>query len=153
MSYKKIKEIDEQSLKNYRFTRLFGMTARHIENYIYKLLQPYGLGFEQTGMLFLLSCRKDLQLNDIVKESLKDKTTISRVISSLEKKGFITKTHSHRDKRIVYINITQEGKDKLQELTDSTIFSEAESIFTNALTTEEQEIFKQCLTKILKGVL
>lgn len=153
MSYKKIKEIDEQSLKNYRFTCLFGMTARHIENYIYKLLQPYGLGFEQTGMLFLLSCRKDLQLNDIVKESLKDKTTISRAISSLEKKGFITKTHSHRDKRIVYINITQEGKDKLQELTDSTIFSEAESIFTNALTTEEQEIFKQCLTKILKGIL
>lgn len=153
MSYKKIKEIDEQSLKNYRFTGLFGMTARHIENYIYKLLQPYGLGFEQAGMLFLLSCRKDLQLNDIVKESLKDKTTISRAISSLEKKGFITKTHSHRDKRIVYINIAQEGKDKLQELTDSTIFSEAESIFTNALTTEEQEIFKQCLTKILKGML
>ena len=128
---------------------LFGLTARHLENYIASIIRPLGLGFEQTGVLFLVSSQ-DLSISEIVSKSMKDKTTISRCIYSLEKKGFIKKYHNKNDKRITYVSITESGRKKLEDVIKSS--KKIEFIFAKSLDSSEQQTLRGLLKKILKEI-
>ncbi|QJA07504.1 winged helix DNA-binding protein [Romboutsia sp. CE17] len=67
--------------------------------------------------LELLSC---LAIRDEKMTSMKlskvmglDKTVISRIIDTLSKSGYLTKTKDENDKRSYFISITKEGREKL----------------------------------------
>jgi DNA-binding MarR family transcriptional regulator len=51
-----------------------------------------------------------VNLSDISKLSLKDKSTITAVINHLEKSGYVTKTRDSQDRRVVNIEVTEKGK-------------------------------------------
>lgn len=82
---------------------------------------------------------------------LKDKTTTSRLITSLEQKGFVKKFYdSKKDKRIVYIELTKQGEEKCKEIGSSNVKSQTDEIFEKALDKNEKEAFKKLLLKILE---
>ncbi len=129
---------------------LFGMTARHLENYVACAIRPLGLGPEQAGILYMVSFR-DMTISEIVLKSMKDKTTISRCIYSLEKKGLIKKYRNITDRRITYVSITEAGHTKLKEVITSS--KKIELIFNQCLDSNEQQTLKNLLEKILGEIV
>lgn len=131
---------------------LFGYTSRKIENMLAKRVAPFGLGLEQSGILFLLNTYKnnDFTIDDLASITLRDKTTISRQITSLEKKGLINKIVKKDDKRIKFIKLTELGKEKIQQLKNID-GNNIESIF-NTLDSTEKKNLENILHKLLQAL-
>lgn len=156
---------NQDHLQNISLTSLNGYLSRRIEAYIATLLRPYGLGVEQMIALMILaknsdifgdecqkhkknSCMNVSQLSEFL---LKDKTTTSRLITSLEQKGFVKKCYDRKkDKRIVYVELTKQGEEKCKEIGSSNVKSQTDEIFEKALDKNEKEAFKKLLLKILE---
>ena len=61
-------------------------------------------------ILYILDKKGSLHLHDITELSLKDKSTITAVISRLEKNGYVTRIRDSADKRLVNIQVTDKAK-------------------------------------------
>lgn len=156
---------NQDHLQNISLAALNGYFSRRIEAHIATLLRPYGLGVEQMIALMILaknsdifgdecqkhkknSCMNVSQLSEFL---LKDKTTTSRLITSLEQKGFVKKCYdSKKDKRIVYVELTKQGEEKCKEIGSSNVKSQTDEIFEKVLDKNEKEAFKKLLLKILE---
>jgi len=86
-------------------------TANKLNNKYNQLLQEYDIAPEQRATLEIIKYETDVNQTKIANILGKDKTTISRTLNTLEKKGFITK--SQKDKRTNLIEITLKGEDIL----------------------------------------
>lgn len=86
-------------------------TANKLNNKYNQLLQEYDIAPEQRATLEIIKYEADVNQTKIANILGKDKTTISRTLNTLEKKGFITK--SQKDKRTNLIEITPKGEDIL----------------------------------------
>ena len=86
-------------------------TANKLNNKYNQLLQEYDIAPEQRAALEIIKYETDVNQTKIANILGKDKTTISRTLNTLEKKGFITK--SQKDKRTNLIVITPKGEDIL----------------------------------------
>lgn len=156
---------NQDHLQNISLTSLNGYLSRRIEAYIATLLRPYGLGVEQMIALMILAkdkeilgneCQngknnKSMNISQLSEFLLKDKTTTSRLITSLEQKGFVKKCYdSKKDKRIVYVELTKQGEEKCKEIQSSNVKSQTDEIFEKALDKSEKEAFKKLLLNILE---
>jgi len=61
-------------------------------------------------ILYILDKKGSLHLHDITELSLKDKSTITAVISRLEKNGYVTRIRDSADKRLVNIQVPEKAK-------------------------------------------
>ena len=61
-------------------------------------------------ILYILDKKGSLHLHDLTELSLKDKSTITAVISRLEKHGYVTRTRDFADKRLVNIQVTDKAR-------------------------------------------
>ena len=61
-------------------------------------------------ILYILDKKGSLHQHDITELSLKDKSTITTVISHLEKNGYVTRTRDSADRRLVNIQVTDKAK-------------------------------------------
>ena len=86
-------------------------TANKLNNKYNQLLQEYDIAPEQRATLEIIKYETDVNQTKIANILGKDKTTISRTLNTLEKKGFITK--SQKDKRTNLIEITLKGENIL----------------------------------------
>ena len=71
--------------------------------------------------------------------------SVSELLAKLEGKGFITKTRSEADRRMVTIALTEQGKAAARALPD-----DKPDLYA-ALTPEEQETLKSLLKKLLES--
>ena len=76
----------------------------------------------------------------------KDKTTVSRSLNSLEKKGLIKKSEVSDDKRSNKVELTKEGESILED-TVKEITSYRESL-NSKLTQQEIEVFFKIMDKL-----
>lgn len=130
----------------------FGHTARLLETYMISLLRPFGIGLEQLWVLHILhSMDKKVCVSDLAQALLKDITTTSRLLSTLERKSFISKHKDPRDKRVAYLHITQAGLQKLEEI--SFLKDKMDMIFDTALSEQDQVLLRSLLEKIEKVAL
>jgi DNA-binding MarR family transcriptional regulator len=88
-------------------------TANKINNKFNTLLQKYDIAPEQRATLEIIKYEKDVNQTKIANILAKDKTTISRTLATLERKGFIVKKQI--DKRTNLIELTLEGEKILEE--------------------------------------
>ena len=86
-------------------------TANKLNNKYNQLLQEYDIAPEQRATLEIIKYETHVNQTKIANILGKDKTTISRTLNTLEKKGFITK--SQKDKRTNLIEITLKGENIL----------------------------------------
>jgi MarR family transcriptional regulator, organic hydroperoxide resistance regulator len=125
-------------------------TDLKLTNYIKSKLEPFNLAPEQNLIMMLLWEKEGLTQNQLVEMLNKDKTNITRMASSLEKKGFIKRINCEDDRRSVRLYLTETGKklgDEVLPITEK--FNE---IVCNGITSEEFILFEQILTKINKNV-
>ena len=88
-------------------------TANKINNKFNIVLQKYDIAPEQRATLEIIKYEKDVNQTKIANILGKDKTTISRTLATLEKKGFILKKQI--DKRTNLIELTNKGEKILEE--------------------------------------
>ena len=123
-------------------------TANKINNKFNIVLQKYDIAPEQRATLEIIKYEKDVNQTKIANILAKDKTTISRTLATLEKKGFILKKQI--DKRTNLIELTNKGE-KILEESALTIKTFRESLSSKL---DENEINKivELLEKVASSV-
>lgn len=77
-------------------------------------------------------------------------SSVSTLISNLERKGFITRNVAEGDARAKFIELTEKGNNIC--LKDKQLMEKSDKAIQSALTEEEQEEFERLLTKIIDSV-
>ena len=97
-----------------------------------------GLSHAQTGMLFMLSYHKHLQIKQIAEYLGISKSAASQMVESLAKKELVSRTIDPKDRRIAYISLTDRGRQvfkKMHKLKFAGLRSRLDSLSTNELNT------------------
>lgn len=133
------------ALKNsiaYRITR----AANKVHKTINKKLSPYNIAIEQRATLEMIKFEEDVNQMMISNLLNKDKTTISRSLTALEKKGLITKTETLDDKRSKKVELTSKGESTLKDTLEY-VSSYRESL-SSKLSDEEINTFFKIMDKL-----
>lgn len=80
-----------------------------------------GITPSHGDILHILYKKGPLHLRDLTELSLKDKSTLTTVISRLEENGYVTRVRDDNDKRLVNIRFTEKAetiKPALQEISE-----------------------------------
>ena len=88
-------------------------TANIINSSFNLALQKHDIALEQRATLEIIKFEENVTQTKIAQILGKDKTTISRTLKTLEKKGYIKK--EELDKRTYLIKLTKHGEDVLDE--------------------------------------
>ena len=90
-------------------------------------------------------CQKDIEKHVNLRPS-----SMSSLLSTLEKGGFITRTVSEGDARTKYVTLTEKGKSLCMK--NKLLMEKCDGLIQSALTEEEQEDFKNLLKKIITEI-
>ncbi len=121
-------------------------TANIINNYSVNILKPYQIAPEQRAILELLKNDKLINQTTIAKLLGKDKTTISRGINALERKGFLKRKTVLNNKRSNQIILTKEGENILE--CTRMIITDFREHFHSKLNKEEMKTLFMLLNKL-----
>ena len=105
---------------------------------------------EQWRILFYLWKEDGVNQQELALIAKKEKSTMTRQIDALEKKGLVERRNLSKDKRNKLIFLTEKGsaiENKSLEVAEKITQRSEEGI-----TTEELKIFKNVLHKILKNL-
>lgn len=105
-----------------------------------------GLAPSHGDILNALLKYTSLTMKDLAKEINKDKSTVTALVNKLLNLGYIERTRDLSDSRIVYITLTEKGKNvkkDFQEISDKLI----ERIYKD-ISKNEQEVLINILAKI-----
>jgi DNA-binding MarR family transcriptional regulator len=103
----------------------------------------------QFQALLLLSKKSHCSVTELANHLMITLATTTRILDSLEKKGYIQRERDHpSDRRYVVIQITEEGHAVLEKVKAQNI-EMMDKILDEALSDEEVEILKLLLRKFL----
>ena len=125
-------------------------TANKLNNEFNKVLNTYNIAPEQRATLEIIQNDKDINQTKIAQILGKDKTTICRSLTSLEKKGLITKSEIKNDKRVNILKLTKKAEEVLEESKES-VYEYREKL-SQSLDKDEIKMLFSLLEKITKNV-
>ena len=111
-----------------------------------KALLPYDIAIEQRATLEIIKFEPDVNQTKIAQLLGKDKATISRSLTSLEKKELITRVNDANNKRSNKISLTQKGE-KILELSNPEVKNFRLEL-RSKISEEEREMFFNILDKL-----
>lgn len=125
-----------------------GKTVKFLQLYIEDQLALAEIPLTKLQFIFLkiIENNKDQPQSSLAELAGRDKTTFTRNINTLERKGLVTRTPSPIDKRNKLVNITPLGKEYI--LKSRPIIQKIISEIEEDITDEERENFTRTLTKI-----
>jgi len=71
---------------------------------------------QKVYVLELLEMDKEITMNELSKGMNLDSSAVSTLVSRMEKKSLVTRTHGTEDRRTVFVKLTQEGHDAREKL-------------------------------------
>jgi len=81
-----------------------------IQDYSHEVSEKFGITGPQLWALKTISQNESLSLSDLGKRMYLHPSTITGVIDRLEKKGYVTRNRDQVDRRVIYVQLTAEGK-------------------------------------------
>ena len=130
-----------------------GKTVKFMEFYVEEQFADAGLSLSKIQFVFLkvITENNGQPQNNLAGLTGRDKTTFTRNINTLERKGLVERKLSEQDKRIKLVYITPKGTKALQKADPiiKRIIGEVEE----GITDEERESFLKTLTKIRTKVI
>ena len=111
-------------------------------------LEELGLTYTQYVVLMVIWEEKTISVRDLGKRLFLDSGTLTPVLKTLEKAGFITRQRSKLDERVLMVTITEEGV----ALRDKALTIPAAVGKCNKLDAEEAATLYRLLYKILGTV-
>ncbi|GIN85898.1 MarR family transcriptional regulator [Heyndrickxia sporothermodurans] len=121
-----------------------------ITGYVNKQLAGFQLTSEQNLVMAILWEREGISQNEIAARLGKDKSSITRMLSTLERKGYIRRETCSIDRRAIEIFLTETGR-KLGEKVIP-INKQIVQAIKNGLTCEEIVELQRLLTKVRENV-
>lgn len=121
-----------------------------ITNYLKHRLGQYQLAPEQHLVMSLLLKQEGLTQIEIADQLRKDKSGLTRMLASLEKKGFIKRQGCPNDRRCTKVYLTEEGRalsGYIDMVTETT-----RELLERGFTKEEQEELVRLLMKLRGNV-
>ena len=124
------------------------ITANIINSSFNQILNKHEIAIEQRASLEILKYEENVSQTKIAKILGKDKTTISRTLKTLEKKGYILKEEI--DKRTNLIKLTSLGENVLEKSSQDVKDFRAKML--SKLTSQEIEQLFNTLDKVILAV-
>lgn len=109
------------------------------------------INVEQFVLLNILRANDGMNQQSLARVLDKDKTTIARLVSKMEKNNLLLRVHSRDDKRANNIYITNYGKEVLLEL--GPITKQVQNAFVKKISKTELEVFYGVLSKISNEIV
>ena len=90
-----------------------GKTVKILEYHLQEMFNHHGLDLTKEQMIVLKRLYNDdgLSQNELAFLTLRNKSSLTRLLSKMEKKGYISRQQSKEDKRINNVYLTQKGKE------------------------------------------
>ncbi|WP_171005631.1 MarR family transcriptional regulator [Bacillus sp. E(2018)] len=104
------------------------------------------LGFKQIDLLLVLLLHKNLSITEIAYQMDITPPSVSALTDKLIKKDLISRTYNQLDRRVVIINLKEEGKVLAQALKDKQ--DSIISFLEESLTTEEKHTLNTLIRKL-----
>ncbi|NDY55685.1 MarR family transcriptional regulator [Desulfovibrio sulfodismutans] len=97
---------------------LISRTAMRLKLGLRRVFMEHGLDVtpEQWGILLCLWRAEGLSQSELADRTVKDRTTITRILDLLEKKGLAERRKDASDRRTFRIHLTEAGRQARQEL-------------------------------------
>ena len=110
-----------------------GKTSKIIDYYIHDALQRQGLDLSKEQMIVLkkLHDKDGLAQNDLAFLTLRNKSSLTRLLVKMEHKGFIDRKQSSKDKRSNHVYLTDAGR---------AIFKKARPVIKEVIKTMEKQL-------------
>ncbi len=124
------------------------LTKNIIETKTNKYLKSYNISHEQAMLLKTVYEVPGLSQTQIAAHLHKDKTTITRMIDTLVKKGKLKREISSEDRRVFQIYVTDETKKGVEEL--SPIFEKQEMELRSIISDNDYYTTLEVFEKIKK---
>ena len=102
-------ELDQERLTHRILLRTFWKLQRAINN----RLEPFGLTGQQFSLLVRVS-EEGVPLTQLAERLFSDVSTVNGLANRLEKQGLIYRERCTSDRRVVYVKLTQAGRDVRQ---------------------------------------
>lgn len=125
-------------------------TNQKLSNFLTRKFKPYDITPEQWGVLNCLWEKEGIAQKEISKITIKDQTTLTRILDKLERKGFIKRQTTPNDRRVFLIYLTDSGRSLEEVLVP--IAYEALDEALQGLSNEEIKQLKVLLNRIYVNV-
>lgn len=123
-------------------------TANWMEQYINSKLKPFKISIQQFNVLRILRGSKGpLSINDVRDRMVEKSPNITRLMDKLIEKGYISRFRCDEDRRVVYVEICEEGLNLLTQLEEERVV-EAMPSFMENISEEEAAIMNRCLDQL-----
>ena len=81
-----------------------------------RAVKPLGLTAQQIGVILMLSSRRANTPFELSRAMSYDSGSMTRLLDRLEKKGFVVRTRSDADRRMVKLELTPQGQEAARQL-------------------------------------
>ena len=128
--------------------RWIGSTAKMVDNYLHEAFQNQGLDLSKEQMVVLRKLHENdgLIQNELAYLTLRDKSSLARLLAKMERKNYITREQDEFDKRVNRVFLTETGRTTFRR-TRPIIVGLKEIMEKNI---KEEEIYQ--LTKTLRSI-
>jgi DNA-binding MarR family transcriptional regulator len=93
------------------------LTAELLRGRMERLLQPFGIGGNGHNLLQIVSgAGQPVTPSEIGEQLIVTTATVTGLVDTLERRGFVTRTRDEVDRRKVLVAITREGRDVLRRI-------------------------------------
>jgi len=125
-----------------------GKTIKIVDYYLNEMLKQTGLDLSKEQMIVLKKLHETdgQNQNELAFITLRDKSSLARLLSKMERKKYILRKQDERDKRNNMVYLTVQGRQ---------VFEQAKPVLRELIDTMEQDITieqKQMMIQILKKI-
>lgn len=88
-----------------------GKTVKIVEYYLHEEFSQAGLDITKEQMIVLkkLYEQDSLNQNELAEQTFRDKSSLTRLLSTMERKGYIRRERCETDKRVNFVLLTEAG--------------------------------------------
>ncbi len=141
------KNYDALKLENQLCFPLYACSREIVKKY-HPHLEPIGLTYTQYIVMMVMWEERQITVKHLGEKLYLDSGTLTPVLKSLESKGYVTRTRSSEDERVLVVELTPEGG-QLRELAAEVPPKIACCV---SLTPEEGAELHRLLYKVLAGM-
>lgn len=132
------------------------VNVRYTSNYLAAkqntFMSQYDLTMPQFNILRILrGAKKAITVNTVKERMVEKSPNTTRLMDKLIDKGFIERTRCNEDRRVVYVQITEDGLGILSKIDDS-LTEDGDFYTPNVLTEKEADQLSDLLDKLRDGI-
>jgi DNA-binding MarR family transcriptional regulator len=130
---------------------LMHQVVHYVESSVNERARPYGLRIEGVRVLFRLIAKDERTVNELSALTGIEKSTLSRLLDRMEKRGLVKRARGSEDRRSVVVSLTPKGR-KLGEKHRPVYYRDYEGILLRGFDESEVAAFRGALVRMIENV-